>query len=237
MRFRASPDWLPRFWESDARFAPVASAARRFARCVEWPTVEECQALLEDLLAAAGVRLVEAPPRPARRGRRGRSRVLARADELYEGRIAANGEVPTRARSWHDFMNALVWASFPQSKQAHARCYHREQLARMGEGAAERPPTRSPMQDLLARIDEGGCVRAAEPSGRVARTFIFGHAIYEHLVSGVSISRPTTWTFVAPEILDAPLEEALSLADRTLAASIDSGKFVLDAAPTDPSPG
>ena len=34
----------------------------------------------------------------------------------YEQHIHATGEVPTRADDWHDFFNALVWLSFPQTK-------------------------------------------------------------------------------------------------------------------------
>src|SRR5438874_9678511 len=40
------------------------------------------------------------------------------ADGLhYEQRIAARGEIATRAGNWHDLLNALVWLRFPQLKQ------------------------------------------------------------------------------------------------------------------------
>ena len=46
----------------------------------------------------------------------------APANERYDARIALERVVPTRARSWHDLLNALVWATFPRAKLAlHAR--------------------------------------------------------------------------------------------------------------------
>lgn len=36
----------------------------------------------------------------------------------YETRILQTGEVPTRADSWHDILNALVWLRFPRFKSA-----------------------------------------------------------------------------------------------------------------------
>ena len=114
--------------------------------------------------------------------------------------------MPTRAHCWHDFMNALVWGTFPRAKRAlHARQY-RAITARLAPGARTLPPVRSPELDALALVDEGGiAVLAADPepvraalmtrkagvlealiASGAAVAVIFGHAIYESLALGVA---------------------------------------------------
>jgi hypothetical protein len=119
---------------------------------------------------------------------------------MYDARIAREGCVPTRPGSWHDLMNALVWATFPLAKRAlHERQHGLVVPAAPGESA------RRPRElDALALLDEGGLIvmseaplapddapiaereRALEEgiaTGQ-ATAFVFGHAIYEGLVLG-----------------------------------------------------
>ena len=132
----SGPPWDARFFEADPRFWPIAPAARRFAEHRDWPAPEEH--------VAPGVRFVTAT-KPRRTDRRTTQRGVG-----YDARITA-GEVPTRARSWHDFLNALVWATFPASKRAlHARQASAIQ-ARAVEGTAGLPNARTREQDALAR--------------------------------------------------------------------------------------
>ena len=81
------------------------------------------------------------------------------ADGLhYEARIALRGQIATRACSWHDLFNALVWARYPAIKQAlNARqC---EDLATLG------PAVRSRAQAALTQFDESGViVRVRDPA-------------------------------------------------------------------------
>jgi hypothetical protein len=136
---------------------------------------------------------------------RGRRRGSVDVAALYDGRITLERRVPTRAGCWHDLMNALVWGTFPAAKSAlHAR-QHRAIAARVDPGARTLPPSRTPELDALALLDEGGVVvvadhpgalraalrerngalRAAIVDGR-AEAVVFGHAIFESLVLGVS---------------------------------------------------
>lgn len=103
--------------------------------------------------------------------------------------------MPTRPGSWHDLMNALVWATFPLAKRAlHLRQHGLVVLAAPGESAR-----RSREQDALALFDEGGLVvmraagagarpseeeLAAEIEAGEATALVFGHAIYEGIVLG-----------------------------------------------------
>lgn len=100
--------------------------------------------------------------------------------------------MPTRPGSWHDLMNALVWATFPRAKRAlHERQHGLVVPAAPGESA------RRPRElDALALLDEGGLVVVAnvplEDEDALARALgaceataiVFGHAIYEGIVLG-----------------------------------------------------
>ncbi|WP_296889747.1 DUF3025 domain-containing protein [Thiobacillus sp.] len=67
----------------------------------------------------------------------------------YETRILQTGEVPTRADTWHDIMNALVWLRFPRFKAA----------LNAAHGAAielETDVLRGRRRDALTVLDESG---------------------------------------------------------------------------------
>lgn len=145
--------WRARFFEESPLYAPIRAAAESFAACASFPTPEEID---ERLHARARVRFARQHPREK---------------VLYDARIVNEGLVPTRAGSWHDFLNALVWATFPQAKLA----LHRRQHAIVVPGA----PRRTTEGDALAMLDEGGVFRL--PSGALV---VFGHAIYEGRVVG-----------------------------------------------------
>src|SRR6202044_2198544 len=126
----------------------------------------------------APVRFVPAAPRPRRRRRPFALDVSA----LYDARITIERVVPTRARSWHDLMNALVWGTFPRAKSAlHAR-QHCAIAERVAPGARTLPPARTRELDALALLDEGGVVLLG---GDPAWAVVFGHAIYESLALGI----------------------------------------------------
>lgn len=146
-------EWRARFFEESALYAPIRDAAALFAGCAAFPSPE---AVDEALSARAGVRFVRQHPREK---------------ALYDARIVNEGVVPTRAGSWHDFLNALVWATFPRAKLA----LHRRQHAIVVPGA----PRRTTEGDALAMLDEGGVLCLASGA-----RIVFGHAIYEGQVVG-----------------------------------------------------
>lgn len=197
----AETAWNGRFFEADPRFWPIAPAALRFADRSDWPAPEE--------LEAPGVRFI-----PATKPRRSRRR-LPRAASGYDTRVLA-GEVPTRPRSWHDFLNALVWATFPASKRAlHAR-QARAIEASLAEGAGALPNARSREHDALALLDEGGVIVLESPEGSLA--IGFGHALYEGLVCG---GPAATASGLAFSVRRRPSPaEACHVTDRLLAARL-----------------
>lgn len=142
-----------------------------------WPSV----AALDARLALSGRHLVEQD-------------ATLLADGLhYEARIA-QGRIATRADNWHDLFNALVWAHYPQLKQALnvRQCLHIEAMP---------PGQRNRAQAALTQFDETGVIvrmrddallaawdahdwRALfEPahwqSGDMVTAAVFGHALME----------------------------------------------------------
>lgn len=195
---------------------PIAAALAHFEGGAGVPAVVEIDRALS---ARAGVRFVEAAPKPRRRA------ALVRS-ALYDARIVAQREVPTRPGNLHDFMNALVWASFPRAKMAiHERQHALIESRIEGERL---PAQRTPEQDTLAMMDEGGIAlitaeaelveRATQnrdgealarlvAGGRTAAA-VFGHALFEHLAKK---SSATVWgraMILHVSALSAPVHEA-----------------------------
>jgi len=67
----------------------------------------------------------------------------------YETHILHSGQVPTRADTWHDVLNALVWLRFPRFKAALNAAH--------GEAIAVEPDSRrGRRRDALTVLDESG---------------------------------------------------------------------------------
>ena len=175
----ATTAWRARFFEASELFAPIREVAARFANEATFPAPDRIDEVLRDRVP---IRFVRASQHDKR---------------LYDARIVNDGEVPTRDGSWHDFLNALVWATFPVAKAA----LHRRQHQIVVPGAAHRTPE----GDALAMIDEGGVF--------LPQKIVFGHAIYEGLVLGRLV-------FAAGldlgEADDVDARAAERIADRTL---------------------
>lgn len=219
------------FLERHALFWPLAGAVRALGNPATFPPVRALDRVFD---GPSPVRFVPASPR-RRRG------APLDVGSLYDGRIALAGEVPTRASCWHDFMNALVWGTFPRAKQTlHAR-QHAVIAARLPRDAVTLLP-RTPELDALALLDEGGVVVLAKdaddalarlrsgPEGglrslvvsRRARALVFGHAIYESLALGVTPSIVAAVVLASDEPVD-PIREA----DEALARALgDPGRFM-----------
>lgn len=144
-------------------FWPLTRAASRFEQHTDWPLLPELDALYADMTAGCDV----TPLRFAQNVRKRDKRVAGRVnlDALYDARISKHGEVPSRERDWHDFFNALCFATFPRSKIAlHTRQYAILEQ-RVGHDAQRLPGARTREQDALTLFDEGGVVIAADERG------------------------------------------------------------------------
>ena len=146
--------------------------------------------------------------------------VPPQADGLaYECRVWERGEVETRPDNWHDFFNALVWLSFPETKRAITAA-HVAAMQKPGE-------QRNLRRDALTHFDECGIVvLASDPTLldllrgfrwqglfverrqdviEKMRFVIFGHATYEALLkpfrglTAKAILLPVTPAFLAQD--------------------------------------
>ena len=167
--------------------------------------------------------------------------VPPQADGLaYECRIWETGEVETRPDNWHDFFNALVWLTFPQTKIAVSA---RHVGAMTPAGAA-----RGTVRDVLTHFDECGiAVLSANPVLldllrnfewkqlfverraevlQSMRFIIFGHATYEGLLKPF---RGLTAKAILYEVdaawLQQPLAAQIAAVDGFLAADLASGRY------------
>ena len=85
----------------------------------------------------------------------------------YETHILHTGQVPTRADTWHDVLNALVWLRFPHFKAA-LNAAHGEAIA------LETGTRRCRRRDALTMLDESGVWVVSRESALPA--LLTGHA-------------------------------------------------------------
>lgn len=95
----------------------------------------------------------------------------------YETHILQTGEVPTRADTWHDLLNALVWLCFPRFKAA-LNAAHGEAIP------LETDTLRGRRRDALTVLDESGVwVLSRDPdlpsllTGRAWQTLFWHHRV------------------------------------------------------------
>ncbi len=211
------------FFRRDPHFAPIARAAELFATRGDWPDVLDYNQLFRD--DARAVRFIKARPIGRRRRKLNLGPVID-ASSLYDGAITTRAEVPTRARSWHDYLNALVWATFPQAKRALHERQHARIAARIAEDPSRLPMARTPELDTLAMIDEGGVIHAETPRG--TETILFGHALYEAIVLDEPHVRARSVTLQVDSADDVDTVFARLLTDEArFTTAADLGQYVL----------
>jgi hypothetical protein len=226
---------------------PIESVFAEFRACSVWPTRQQWN---EHATQHEGEGAIQFCDNAARR--RG---APWRKSELYDGRIFLGNQVPSREACWHDFFNMLVWRTFPKAKRAINKAQWLA-LGRWlpGEAGDKLPGARLPEQDALALLDEGGLIllytneRAAEITRAVeAReegellamaadgvlvTLLFGHALYEHLVTGQGEVR-AAYVPVGLDGANLPQDEQelVRLADAGLARAVERGQGVKRGSP------
>ena len=221
MPLRDFLSWDPRFFERSPLFEPLVPLARQFSGELRFPTIARWNEVLGEGLP---VRFQEQAPAP-----RGQRRHQA-PRQHYSSLIHLEKVVPSRADSWHDFFNALVWGTFPRSKRAlHAR--QNAAVTSWASGDARRLPNKRTRElDALALLDEGGVIVLADAEPDLSgarpgdvRLFVFGHAIYESLMLR---DAPATCRASKVVVTRLPGNQAslLDLADRGLEALLQSGE-------------
>lgn len=158
----------------------------------------------------------------------------------YECRIWETGAVETRPDNWHDFFNALVWLSFPQTKRAVSLAHVQ---AMMPAGAC-----RGSRRDALTHFDECGIVVLSSEPGllelirdfrwkalfvdsreavrRAMRFVIFGHATYEQMLKPYrGLTAKAILYDIDASWLAQPFAWQIAQLDARLAADLGSGRY------------
>lgn len=120
-------------------------------------------------------------------------------NEHYEQKVYEAGLVNTRENNWHDFFNYIVWQKFPKTKatinQLQYQDFQTQQFAKK----------RTPRQNFLTQFDESGVIILSDNDELISllrhhqwrelfwdkrellqeqmQFIVFGHAIYEKLLS------------------------------------------------------
>lgn len=150
----------------------------------------------------------------------------------YEQGILETGAIPTRPDNLHDFMNALVWLTFPQAKASLNRV-HCQTLA---DNPAERKQ-RSAQRDAITLLDESGVLIFTEDEELLpllatrrwhevfirrrrslvndSQFLLIGHAVLEKL-------RYPYLSITAKCLVISALPASLAEADRLAAAAVES---------------
>lgn len=208
MPLEVRTDWDSRAWRSPA-FEPLRDVLSVFESFSVWPSVEQLNACLGPHLQAALGDTAPVFERQQKPPKRRRQKQLRTVSDLYDGRIFEAGRIPTRENNWHDFLNACVWAWLPRTKKALSNRQYQAARERLPQSFDALPAYRTREQDALALMDEGGVLTSVDGQS----TWIFGHAIYEHLLSS---SEPVRgFSLLAPSFNDA------ETFDRLLAAKLE----------------
>ncbi|MCX6111443.1 MAG: DUF3025 domain-containing protein [Proteobacteria bacterium] len=209
--------WDPKFYMRSPMFAALTKAATYFSQCTDWPELSDYNAMAKSFDLRNGsdsvLAFVAAKPKPRGRLRR----QVAQATQLpYEERIYQNGEVSTRLRSWHDFFNALVWATYPKTKAALNQRQHAVSCETLVRGRE---------QDRLAMFDEGGLICLQTPSSE-ASVLVFGHALFESYMHGRVDVYGMTHTLIQDETFTPFIDSAkLNNIDADMAECIRQGRL------------
>lgn len=181
------PQWSPAFKDLDY--------LQEFASGQSWPSLQQLQLSMRknqpELRSKFGqtIQFVHQCPRPKR------------FEDEYEVRIYQRGEVQTRINNWHDFFHALIWMNFPHAKVKLNDLHYHAMRSRVFKGLDKR----NQMENQLTHFDECGAVIVStdvdllkmikqgqwktlfcdnkECWGEKIRCVVFGHALYEKLLS------------------------------------------------------
>jgi hypothetical protein len=220
--------WRPDFHAGHPAFSTIAPAAKELRDTI-WPSLVALDACLANgkVRNARGslLRVVDAD-----------ATVAAAPD--FEARALDEARLAVRQESWHDIFNVLVWRTFPTAKAALNE-RHCAELRRTPDEAKQRGRVR----DTLTLLDESGVIVAASDATlfglirefrwkelfwrrrsellRSVRVHVFGHAVYEKLLSPfVGMIGHAVLLEVEQTTIDAPVSARVDALDGMLGAMV-----------------
>lgn len=168
----------------------------------------------------------------------------------YEAFISASGSVPTRD-NLHDFLNALVWLTFPKIK-VQLNALQAAEIMRTEElGAVS---CRGKLRDAATLFDENAALLVTcdtgllnalrahrwmevfldrrDDFGRVWDIYLFGHALMEKLVRPYKAITAHAWPVVVnPSFFRLPRQDRITRLDATVVEQLHGGLTSADFTP------
>ena len=152
-----------------------------FSSHTSWPTIDDYQSIFR--LKKVGITPVC------------QSTLIESFEDQYEPRVYLKKELQTRTENWHDFFNAMIWMSFPQTKSV-LNSLHFKSASNRDAGT-----NRSTLENRITQFDECGAIiistnktllelirkhqwkelfiKYKESFGNEIKCVVFGHAIFE----------------------------------------------------------
>ncbi|GAA0858326.1 DUF3025 domain-containing protein [Aliiglaciecola litoralis] len=167
---------------------------------------------------------------------------LGEIELYYEDVIFTHSQIPTRANSWHDLFNGLIWLQFPKTKALLNR-WHMEDIQLHGL------TPRTQRRNQITHFDECGVIVVCDEQARVdalrehqfksilfekrqrwdkdIQAMVFGHANYEMLLQPY-IGLTGKWLHIKPcnGYFEMSKLQQLQYIDKVLCQQlIDNGAF------------
>jgi hypothetical protein len=178
------------------------------------------------------------------------------AGTAYEAFISATGGVPTR-ENLHDFLNALVWLTFPEIKVRLNALQAAEITKFVAPSGADGSPDntkRGKLRDAATIFDENAALLVVRDQGLLAalrghrwrevfvtrraafwtdcEVWLFGHALMEKLITPYKAITAHAWSIVADrEFFAMPPRDKLAWIDAAAARQLEGGLATSDFTP------
>src|SRR4030065_1623423 len=140
--------WNPNFMDLSPMFEPFLHLKKYFTNMQYWPEHIDLNHLNlqqnQQVITQSGKKIYFVPP------------IIGKQclEQKYESRIYLTGQVQTRAKSWHDFFNAVLWKVFPRAKSALNQLHYQAQLFE----SLNKIKHRSALRDAATLFDESGVI-------------------------------------------------------------------------------
>ncbi len=228
----ASQDqWDSHFYQWFDMFLPLKYAAEQFSLS-QWPSLEQMNVVLHHFPIRIGEHCLEAVPQSTKTE-------LSNFYENYEQRIYRKGQLQTRAANWHDYLNLLVWMTFPRLKRQLNKLQFKQAVLQQEQGLK----SRSMIQQKLAHFDECGVIvvstnvqlfellkahrwqelfyDCSDCIGDEIDFFIFGHGLYEKaLTPYLGMTGKSILLQVNDDFFQQNIQEKLARIDSSLEKSL-----------------
>jgi len=138
--------WNPSFFKQTPLFWPITpTLTENIISSPSWPTLDQCNQLLSNNIPNKNQKIITFVEQAS---------TCHSFEEEYEPRIFLSGEVQTRLHNWHDFLQVLVWKTFPKTKALLNEIHYSAAIERYEKNDKQR----SKKENFVTLFDECGSI-------------------------------------------------------------------------------